>query len=250
MLLVFLFAIVPSWAQDKTETGNKWEFTVAPYVLVPSMHGKAGLALEANINVSQKDVIESLDLGAMLYMEAGNDNWAITLDVLFMQLSKEDKTPLLERDIKVGVDQLGVSLNGLYRVASWAEVGLGVRYNSIKSNLDIAAGDLFGVPIDAVNSSDTQSWVDPLIAARIKGNIENSKLVVGMSANIGGFGIGSKFTWEVHPFVGYRFNKVVELAFAYRWLGMNYESGTSGELDYFLYDLTTTGPEIGLLLHF
>ena len=89
-----------------------------------------------------------------------------------------------------------------------------------------------GFPIDPVDYSNSQSWVDPLIAARIKGHICNSKLVVGMSANIGGFGIGSKFAWEVNPFIGYKLNKVVEFAAAYRWLHMNYESGTSGDLDY------------------
>jgi hypothetical protein len=69
-----------------------------------------------------------------------------------------------------------------------------------------------------------------------------------ISGNIGGFGIGSDLAWQVYPFVGYRFSRLFELSAAYRWLGMDYETGSG--TDMFRYDMVTFGPEIGFVFHF
>ena len=63
-----------------------------------------------------------------------------------------------------------------------------------------------------------------------------------------GLGIGSDFTWQAKPYVGYRFSRLFEMTAAYRWIGIDYETG-SGR-DNFKYDMTISGPEVGFLFHF
>ena len=195
----------------------------------------------------------------MLYFEASSDKWVASFDLLYMNLGGDGETPLLGRAASVDVKQLGLTFNGLYRVTEWASVGLGFRVNSINQGIKMAAfqgpggGDLF----PAVDVSTRQTWVDPLIVARFMTRFNDSRWRLGMIADIGGFGIdmniggldiGSNFTWQVNPFVGYQFSKLFEIDLAYRWLGMDYETGSGGS--YFLYDMVTSGTELGLLFHF
>ena len=75
-----------------------------------------------------------------------------------------------------------------------------------------------------------------------------NKWQLGVMGDVGGFGISSDFAWHVFPFVGYRFSRLFELRAGYRAIGMKYEKG-EGE-DYFLYDMTTFGPQLGFMFRF
>jgi hypothetical protein len=103
------------------------------------------------------------------------------------------------------------------------------------------------VALPGFDVSDTNSWFDPLIVARFTAPLE-SKWKLGIRGDVGGFGVGSDFTWQVFPFVGYRFSNLFEISGGYRALGMDYNTG-SGD-DYFLYDMVTFGPQLGLVFHF
>ena len=94
----------------------------------------------------------------------------------------------------------------------------------------------------------TQTWFDPLLVARVMTRFDGSQWRLGMLADIGGFGIGSDLAWQINPFVGYQFSKLFEIDLAYRWLSMDYETGSG--TDQFEYDMVISGPEIGLLFHF
>jgi hypothetical protein len=59
---------------------------------------------------------------------------------------------------------------------------------------------------------------------------------------VGGFGIGSDFSYQAQGFVGYRFTRLFQLTAGYRVLGMNYDKG-SGE-NRFRYKMNIFGPTI------
>jgi len=259
--LMILFAL-PAMAQEEANKERQWNFTAAPYLLIPYMNGNVGIGpVEANVDAGPSEIFGNLDAGLMLFFEASSDKWVASFDLLYMNLGGKGETPLLSRDASVDVKQLGLTFNGLYRVVEWASVGLGFRVNSINQGIKMAAvpgpgpgdNDLF----PAVDVSMRQTWVDPLIVARVMTRFNDSNWRLGMVADIGGFGIdmniggldiGSNFTWQVNPFVGYQFSKLFEIDLAYRWLGMDYETGS--DTDYFLYDMVISGPELGLLFHF
>lgn len=250
--LMILF-VMPTMAQEEDKKEKQWNFTVAPYLLMPNMNGDVGLGpVMVNVDANPGEIFDNLDFGMMLYFEASSDKWVANFDLLYMSLGGNGETPLLSRDADVEIKQLGLTFNGLYRVAEWASVGVGFRVNSIKQGIKMAAVPGPGPGdedlIEAVDASITQTWVDPLIVARVMTRFNDSSWRLGLVADIGGFGIGSDLAWQINPFVGYQFSKLFEIDLAYRWLAMDYETGSGA--DYFLYDMVISGPELGLLFHF
>lgn len=245
VILVSLLIAKPAWAQSPTEDANRWEFTVAPYILAPHMDGQVTIrGITSDVDVGPGDILERLDFGAMLYLEMANRDWSISLDGLYMNLGETGLTPITDREVEVDMKQLAIQATGLYRVASWAEIGIGGRFNSIEGGLFAAPGE---VVLPGIDVSDTKTWFDPLIAARLTVPLE-SKWHLGISGDVGGFGIGSDFAWQVFPFVGYRFSRLFELALGYRALGMDYKTGSGDEL--FIYDMVIFGPQLGFVFRF
>jgi len=244
-ILIFSF-ILPVIGQKKEDNDKEWNFTVAPYIILPNMNGDIGMGgIEVDVSANPGDIFSNLDFGAMLYFEASTDKFAFTFDLLYMDLGKDGTTPILERDVRVDVDQLAITISGLYRIAPWAEIGIGGRINSLGSQFKIAPGEIV-LPGQKLSMDET--WLDPLIVTRAMTRFNNSNWRLGLLASVGGFGLGSDFTWEVNPFGGYQFSDLFEISAAYRWLGMNYETGSGSNR--FLYDMVISGPQLGLLFHF
>ncbi len=244
ILYLILFSI-STVAQTDPEK-NKWEFAVAPYLLFPNMSGEItvnGILVDASANA--KDIFDNLELGGMLYLEATSDKWAIILDGYFVNLKVKGTTMVLERKIEYRLNQSMIAGAGLYRLNSWAEVGIGGRVNSIGSKLYIEPGEIV---LPGRDFSMNETWFDPLLVARAMTRFNNTKWRLGIIADFGGFGIGSDYAWLINPFAGYQFSKLFEVNAAFRWNGMKYESGTGDDL--FKYDMTLYGPSIGFMLHF
>ena len=65
---------------------------------------------------------------------------------------------------------------------------------------------------------------------------------------MGGLGVGSDFTWNFLAFMGYEFTRHVAFLVGYRILSINYEEGSGHDL--FVYDVTMSGPILGLAFRF
>jgi hypothetical protein len=218
-----------------------WEFVVAPYFLFPYMSGSVSVkGFDQEIDAGPGDIFDKLNFGAMLALEAHSPDWAIALDGIYMGLDQDLPNVEGEVDFEQGV----VQLSGFRRVAPWAEVLIGGRLNTL-------GGSLYRVGIvlpDTLDLGESKVWFDPFVGARLRVPGTDERLRVGVRGDVGGFGIGSTLAWQIYPLIGYRFARWFELAAAYRWLSMDYETGTDAER--FAYDVTTFGPEIGLIFHF
>lgn len=223
-----------------------WNFTAAPYLLFPGMNGQVAMrGIPVDVDLSTGDIFENLDFGMMFYFEAANDKWALTFDALYMNLGSDGETPLTGRAARVDMKQLAIDVKGMYRLLHWLEAGVGFRVNVIDGSLNVAEGDII-LPGNRVSMNET--WFDPLLVTRASTDFLGSKWSLSFLGDIGGFGIGSDFTWQAKPYVGYRFSDLFEMTAAYRWIGIDYETG-SGR-DNFKYDMTISGPELGFLFHF
>ncbi len=221
---------------DVDEPG-RWRFAVAPYFLFPYMDGSVtvrGIGLD--VKADPGDIFDKLQFGAMLYLEANNGTWGFSLDGIYMDLEQTgQRLELFTARMKQGA----VELAGYRRVAEWAEVLLGGRLN-------ILSGSLKG-ELGIIDVKDDKVWFDPFVGARLQ--VPNTrKWRLALRGDIGGFGIGSDFAWQIYPLVGYRFSRLFEAAVAYRWIDMDYKTGTG--TDEFRYNMNTFGPQIGLLFHF
>jgi hypothetical protein len=244
--LAFLFLAPHPTLASGQETGdaNQWSFKVAPYFIFPNMNGSATIGgITADVDASPGDVFDKLQFGAMLFFEAATPKFAFTLDGLYMNLGQKGQTPITGRETEADMKQFAAQANFLWRLAPWAEIGLGGRLNTIEGGLKVAEGEV----LPGRDVSQTKTWVDPLIAVRLTAPLE-SKWHLGIMGDYGGFGIGSDYAWQVFPFVGYRFSQLFELGAGYRAIGMKYETGSGDDL--FIYDMTIFGPQIGLVFHF
>ena len=95
--------------------------------------------------------------------------------------------------------------------------------------------------------SGTQDWWDPIVGANL-GLPLGKNFSLDLRSDVGGFGVGSDFTWQVFPYLNWRFAEWGSLQAGYRWLYMDYETGSGASR--FKYDMLNQGPQIGFTFHF
>jgi len=247
VLFVFLIMPIVAWGQepDKDAKPKQWSFEVKPYLLLPYMNGNTAIkGIPVSVDANPGDIFDQLKFGGMLFLEAGTDKWAVNLDLLYMDLEADGTTPLQSRQAEIGVTQLGLAVSGLYNLGSGIEFGLGGRYNNISTDITIAPGEYI---LPGTDFSMSESWFDPLLIARLNKEFAPDWRF-GLWVDAGGFGVGSDFAWQIHPDIGYSFSELFELAFSWRWIGMDYDTGSGTER--FAYDMIISGPAFLLSFNF
>ena len=68
--------------------------------------------------------------------------------------------------------------------------------------------------------------------------------------DVGGFGVGSDFSWNAQAGVGYEVSTLFTLVAQYRALGVDFNNDKAGTADYLLYDTITHGPLVGFVFRF
>ena len=110
-----------------------------------------------------------------------------------------------------------------------------------------AALTSFAVPF-ALSQSGQQEWLDPVFGLSLQYRI-NDKWFFNALGDIGGFGLGSKLTWQAFAAVGYNWTSSWSTALGYRALYTDYEANT-GFLSSFRYETTIHGPFMSVAYHF
>ncbi len=89
--------------------------------------------------------------------------------------------------------------------------------------------------------------VDPLLGARVRRAL-NDRWQAHLRGDIGGFGVGSDFTWNLEVDASVRVTERLSLIFGYRVLNIDYDEGVG--LQRFLFDAGISGPRFGMALSF
>lgn len=240
------FSIAPTASISEIEGSDEsagWRFEVAPYLWAAGLNGRVGvLGQTADVDVSFREILKDLDFAIMLPAELRRGRWGIGAEVIYIKVSKDAAVPRPPvTDIDFEASQLLLELSPRYRVITrraWAIDALaGVRFMSIDPTLTIEPQQLeFG---------KRRSWADPIVGASLIADVGRHWLG-RVRADIGGFGVGSRLTWQALAVAGYRISNRVALAAGYRYLDMDYENGD----DAFLYDVATRGPLLGVVIAF
>ena len=98
-----------------------------------------------------------------------------------------------------------------------------------------------------VDVSQDKTWVDPVVGVTLHSPAER-RVLVRVITEIGGFGAGSDFTWQIFPSLGFKFADSYSLEVGYRWLDVDYSTGEGNEK--FTYDVLTQGPVVGFAFRF
>ena len=236
-------SLAAAQAPAQASADNGWKVTVAPYFVAASMTGKTAIkGHEIDVDMSFSDLLENLEFGIMGLAVARKGAWGFGGDALWVSLGANGTTPgPAAVGGSVDMDQGAFSFYGLRRLAPVADLMFGVRVNTLRGKLAFE-----GPGMSSVDGS--RSWVDPVVGLQLRTPDKGGRWYAQVYSEVGGFGAGSDFTWQVFPTVGVKLAKWAALDFGYRWLGIDYETGENATL--FKYDLVIQGPVLGFRFMF
>jgi hypothetical protein len=245
LTLVMATACAPVFAQDSlaskqpATTKKEWNFLLEPYLMLPNMNGQTGIGTlpDVDVDASPGDIFDKLKMAGMFYFEVANDRWAFSSDIIYMSL-KQDLTPgKVIQSGEAHAKQFAWEQSAMRRFLPMLDAGIGFRINSMEMGLDMVRNNVGG-GTSTSSRSLTETWIDPFIVARFRSDPAR-KFMYQLRGDIGGFGVGSEFAWQIQAYAGYRFSKLFQVTGGYRILGMDYNKG-SGE-DRFMYNMDIFG---------
>jgi hypothetical protein len=107
-----------------------------------------------------------------------------------------------------------------YHVSQFFEPLAGVRYNNLSG--EIRGPGILPTPR---TPTGTQDWWDPIVDANLALPLGKA-FSLNVRGDFGGFGVGSNLTWQAFPYVSWQFTKWGSLQLGYRWLYMEYGTGS------------------------
>jgi hypothetical protein len=240
-VLLVLGSAVPSAAQAPSDD---WQITVAPYLFGASMTGTSVVkGRQLDVDLSIADIFDNLQFGAMGLVVARKGNWGVGGDAIWMALGATGTSPgPLGITGDADINQGAFAFFGLRRLNPWADFMFGGRVNTIEASLR------FNGPLGGRGADETKTWFDPIVGLQLKTPQTDHRWHAQVYTEIGGFGAGSTFTWQVFPTVGVNFAKWVSLDLGYRWLDIDYSAGENDTR--FEYDVLTQGPIAGFAFRF
>lgn len=223
-----------------------WEFTFAPYFVGANIVGtsQVGRLPATDVDVNAQNILENLHFGAMFRSEVMYRQKAgVLVDVAYMKLGAATDILRTGGRARVGVSQLILETMATYRAysteRSYVDVLAGSRYWDIGLDLNVTGSIIGNATIDRGDS-----WIDPVIGLRGAYALNDKWSVLGR-ADVGGFGVGSDFSWNVQAGTAYSLNDTWSLHLQYKALSVDYDNGKTGTPS-FEYDTLTHGPLVGI----
>jgi hypothetical protein len=235
---------VASTRPEQSDTTDRWQFQLTPYLWLASLHGTTGTdTRQAQLDASFGDIFHTLKFAFMGTFEARRNRLGIVTDMQYVSLSDDKATPGplfsgVEADVKTFIFDPEIA----YRVYEDEETGSsidlmgGMRIVRVSTELNFLPGLLPGQQVDA-----SRTWVDAVAGLRFKAHLAPKVFVVGKFDLGGG---GAKFTFQLFGGLGYEVTPKVALMFGYRDLDINYHR------DNFVYDTSQRGPILGVAFRF
>ena len=247
-LLAILLVLGASCAfAGETQKEGNWDFNLLPlYLWMVDMEGDLGIGLvDSGVNVPFSDIFDNLETVFTVHFEATHrSNWGLFFDYSYLDVGASGSGFLgpLPATINIDMTSTIVEIGGLYRIENGPhgfDMLGGVRYTKMEPDLTItppapAPGQKFGL---------SEDWYDPIVGVRYFYDFGN-KWMFSARGDIGGFGVGCDFTWNVAALVHFQPWKNVGFIAGYRALDQDYESGSG--LRRFKYDMRLAGPVLGL----
>jgi opacity protein-like surface antigen len=250
--IVAALGAVPATAQAQAAAspGGGWSFEFTPYLWGAAMSGSVGVGPleDVAVDMSFSDILDNLDAGLMGALEARNGRWGLLFDAIYMKLedsataSRTGAGPIgatASASAQLKVAQTVFAAAVAYRAIegrSPLDVIGGVRYAKIEADARIDAS--FYAQSGTVAVGAEKDWVDPYVGVRAQHALAERWTLVGY-ADVGGFGVGSEFTWQAAAGVNYEFSKAIVGKLGYRYLYVDYDK------DGFRYDMENSGVYLG-----
>src|SRR5689334_559418 len=266
---------------------DTWTFSATPYAWVTLLIGSTTVkGRTVDVNVGFNDLADLVrhseipkDLLALMgYFEARNGRLSLIADLVYLKIglgaSMTRSRGVDELNAAIGASaglkfaMVIAELAAAYEVARWGSTGApgsgtavdvfgGVRAWWQKADASLSVSGTLNVFDLTRNADGTLSatgnvgWVDPLIGLRLRHQFAPGWNFVA-SGDVGGFGVGSKFSWQTLAALNYDFSVRKSVTWSgmvgYKALLVDYSKGFG--LTHYEYDMTMHGPIIGITARF
>lgn len=222
---------------------GRWTGSVTPYIWGIGLSGTVRpLASGPTLTVDRSlgDILDSLDAAGFISGQARRDDWVLIGDLTFSRSSMQGRIgppglpPGLRPQAKARERQrtltalIGRTISE--GTASRVDLLAGIRAWSLRAEV--------AVPATRIEVRSTTTITDPIVGVRWEGPLGGhwSAMAYG---DVGGFGIDSKFTWQVLAAAKRPIGQSSHLSLGWRHLAVDYrEDGRR-------LDLAFTGPFVG-----
>lgn len=227
----------PSEAADSdTLQADRWNYVLMPYLWALNNTLTIGTDEYLQSDVTPfAEAIRDYDYGLLFYFEAHKPPWVIYMDLLLVKLTGRSRS--LGLPVNSDIRQLVVE-GAIARQFDfgWHTIDLlaGLRFFRLRSDVNVRYIDRF---------IDHFIWFEPLVGLRQ--NIAlGEKWGFDWRIDAGGFGLGSKLTWQVNANIHYDINERYSVNLGYRHLDIDYQKGSK------TYDSIMSGPMLGMTTRF
>ena len=239
--LLFGCAAAQASAQETqaAASGKEWEFSTLGYAWLATAHGETdviGPAEPVGLDLSFGDVLKAFKFAFMGAAEVQHDRFVALGDFTFIHLEADRGIDIREADFldaELDSRTAEITLLAGYRVAHKGPVTVdllaGGRINFFKTTLQLEG------PNRSAEGSVKQTWIDPLVAARVGAPL-GGKWSMALYGDLGGIVTGSDVTWQTVGTVEYQLKPKMSIGGGYRIFKVNFDEGD------FLYDVTQRGP--------
>jgi hypothetical protein len=266
---------------------SPWTYSATLYGWIPLLNGSTTVkGRTVDVDVDYNDLINLIrrseipkDLFELAgYFEARNGRFSVFSDLVYLKVGLngsmthsrgvEALNATIGASAGLNFEMFIAELAAAYEVARWGTTGApgsgtaidvfaGARGWWQKADASFAfsgtlnIGDLTRNADGTLSASGDVGWVDPLVGLRLRHQFAPGVNFVA-SGDVGGFGVGSKFSWQALAALNYDFcvrnNITWSGMLGYKALFVDYSKGSG--LTHYEYDMTMHGPIIGITARF
>jgi hypothetical protein len=246
---VVIAVLSPQLCGAQTVEPNRWFLRSDPYLWTANVSGTATIG-DVTVPVDRGGgPLSQVSFLGNLFVEVGRNRWSGSFE--FGSVSFDDSTAVggaaptgTNLDYSYGI--FLARLFVVYRLTALdtpqgVSVLAGVRYTSH----DLEVRSYSGAPDD--EPAFSERWWDPTVGVRYHRPLP-ANLLVTVSADIGGFGVGSDLAWSATGVLGWRFSRPVGVTLGYRYMWVDYTKPGSAPSESFTYKGNQHGLMLGVLL--
>ncbi|HEV2565437.1 MAG TPA: hypothetical protein VGU19_10165 [Microvirga sp.] len=252
-----------------------WSFRITPYGWLMALDGTQTVrGRSVKVDSSFVDIVEKSDtlVGLMGNVEARNGPFALYGDLVWSSIGFERNdvrtrapapgiTTTVGRTVGLDIQMAIAEVGAAYEVVRTGPLAFdihgGARYWHQEADLSlevdrmIGIGDLELVGGRAFARSGSVDWLDPVIGARVRYAVAPGH-ELWLRGDIGGFGVGSDFSWQAIGAYGFEFGTYQGISFSgvigYRALYVDYVQGEGRQR--YEFDMLQHGPVLGVSARF
>lgn len=269
---------------------SPWRFDITPYVWMPSLNGTSAIKghatdIDASFfgDIVHRKIPKEL-FGLMTAFEARNDRFSIIGDFTYLLLGADknaSRSVTFGQQIVAGADaaldttvkMIIFELAGAYELARWGSPsgapGSGTSLDVYGGGrlwwqqADVSVGLTAALNLGLQNQNFTIegnraaarsgdiTWVDPMVGLRLRHQFAPGSELT-LSGDVGGFGVGSRFSWQALGAYRWTFAKTNDVTWSamlgYRALYVDYSEGSGSKL--YEFDMLQHGPIMGVSARF